>query len=327
MPVSTKLQIKNQVLATTKQTETQIGDYVEDFINLTLNEINSPGWAFKNEKHHLWSFLKRKTTFPTVSGTEDYVLERDVDKIAVLRQTQSPSRLVNIPDEIFFNKIPDPTESGTPRFYREWSIDGLSTKLASADTINIVSSSTSDGSTFTVTILGYVSGRLTSEVLTLNGTSSVTGSTSFDAREIFISKSANTTGNITVTRNTGGTTLLVLGKEEVSPRFKVITLYPKPNSAITMYLEYYKTIRELVNDSDVPEFDQKFHYVVRIGTLAKVYQLLGKTEDFLTTNQLYTSSVRSMVANDTTTPDLIEHLEPRNRSIYIDRVGVDSVIS
>lgn len=327
MPVSTRKQIKDQVLATTKQDSTQIGSYVNDFINLTLNEINNPGWAFKNEKHHLWSFLKRKTTFPTVSGTEDYVLERDVDKIAILRQTSSPAVLHNIPDEIFFRKIANPTESGTPRFYREWEIDGVSTRLSSADTINVVSSSTSDGSSFTVTILGYVSGRLTSEVLTLNGTTLVSGTTTFDAREIFVSKSANTTGNITITKNTGSTTLVIVGKEEVSPRFKVVTLYPKPNSAITMYLEYYKIIRELVNDSDAPEFHQKFHYVVRLGTLAKTYQLLGKSEDFISTSQVYAQAVRAMVANDTTTPDLIERLEPRGSSIYIDKVGLDSVIS
>lgn len=327
MPVSTLKQLRDQVLATSKQDNTQIGTYVNDFINLTLQEINSPGWAFRNENHHLWSFLKRKTTFTTTSGTSDYVMERDVDKIGIMRQTSTPAKINAITDELFFKYNPNPTSQGNPLVYREWESSGLSTRLTSADTINMSSSSANDGSSFTVTVLGYVSGRLTSEVFTLNGTSSVTGSVTFDAREIFISKSGNTTGNITVVKNTGSTTLLVIGKEEVSPRFKVVSLYPIPSSTLTIYLEYYKAIRELVNDSDAPEFHQKYHYVVRLGALAKVYQFLGKTEDFNSANAVYAQAIRSMVANDKSSPDLITQLERRNGSLVIPRVDLSATIS
>ena len=328
MPVSTQRQIRNQVLSTTKQDATQSGTIVDDFINLTLQEIANPGWAFPNkERHHLWSFLRRKTTFTTVSGTSDYVMERDVDKIAILRQLNTPIRLKQIPEDIFLRKVPEPNESGNPTFYREWSIDGVSTQLATAGKIDLLSSSANDGSSFTASVLGYISGRLLAETYTLNGTSAVAGTNTFDAREIFVSKSGVTAGNVTFRRNSDSSTLVVLGPEEISPRFKVITLYPSPNSAMTMYLEYYKPMRDLVNASDVPEFHYKWHYVVRLGALAKVYQLLGKTSDFLTTQQLFASAVRAMVANDSTNPDIIEYMEPEGRGIYIDRVGLDRVIS
>lgn len=327
MPVSTLKQIRDQVLATSKQDNTQIGTFVNDFINLTLQEINAPGWAFRNEKNHLWSFLKRKTTFTTTSGTSEYVLERDVDKIAIMRQTATPAKIGAVTDELFYKYNPNPTSQGNPLVYREWEIGGLSTRLSSADTINIVSSSSNDGSSFTVTIIGYVSGRLTSEVFTLNGTSSVTGSTTFDAREIFVSKSGNTTGNITVSRNTGATTLLVIGKEEVSPRFKVVSLYPIPSSTLTIYVEYYKSIREMVNDSDVPEFHQKYHHVVRLGALAKVFQFLGKTEDYNSAQAVYAQAVRSMVANDKSNPDLITQMERRQGQIVVPRVDLSATIS
>lgn len=312
MPIQTRLQIRNSVLDSTSQESSQIGTLVEDFINITLQEIASPAWAFNNEHYHLWSWLKRKTTFSTTSGTEDYVLERDVDKIAILRQTSSPTKLIQISDEIFFKHIPNPTASGNPQFYRLWEIDGVSTRLATADTIDIVSSSASDGSTFTVTVLGYVSGRLVSEVYSLNGTSTVSGTTTFDAREIFISKSGKTTGSITVTENSGSTTLVVIAPEETSPRFKVITLYPKPGSTMTMYLEYYKRIRELANDSDVPEFDPKWHHIVRLGTICKVYQYLNKTQEFVGMQNIYEKAVRAMVADDSIKPDLVEVLERRS---------------
>lgn len=316
MPIQTRLQIKNSVISSTQQLSSQIGDLVNDFINITLQEIASPGWAFNNEYYHSWSWLKRKTTFSTVSGTEDYVLERDVDKIALLRQTSSPAKLIQVPDEIFFKHIPNPTQQGNPRFYRLWSIDGLSTRLSTSGTIDILSSSSADGSTFTVTVTGYISGRLDSETYSLNGTSAVAGTKTWDAREVFVSKSGKTTGNITVRRNSDSSTLVVIGAEETSPRFKIATLYPKPSSVITMYVEYYKKIRELVNDSDSPEFDPKWHHVVRMGCLSKVYQYLGKTNDFVASQSLYEKAVRAMVADDRIKPDLIETMERRNNNDF-----------
>lgn len=318
MAVSTRKQIRDSVLDTTQQDSTQIGDLVNDYINLSLNEIVEPAWAFDKRYGgnggnygHLWKWLKRKTTLTTVASTSDYVMERDVHRIAFMRQTNSPIKLTQVTDERFFRDLPNPTASGNPTIYRVWEIDGLSTRLAAADKLNIVSSSASDTSSFTVSIIGYVSGRLVSEVYTLNGTTSVSGSTTWDAREIFISKSGKTTGSITVTRNTGGATVLVLAPEDISPRFKIVTLYPTPSAVMTIYVEYYKYIRELANDSDVPEFHSQYHYVVRLGTLAKVYQHLGKTVDFESVMTQYAAAVRSMVASDLVEPDYIDYLQRR----------------
>ena len=318
MAVSTRKQIRDSVLDTTQQDNTQIGSLVNDFINLTLNEISEPAWSFDRRYggsgsnfNHLWKFLKRKTTFATVASTSDYVMERDIHRIAFMRQTNSPIKLTKITDERFYRDLPNPTASGNPTIYREWEVDGVATRLAVADTINIVSSSTLDTSSFTVTVLGYVSGRLTSEVLTLNGTTTVEGTTTFDARELFISKSGKTTGNLTVTEDSGATTLVVLAPEDISPRFKVVTLYPTPSAAITIYVEYYKYMRELANDSDTPEFHPIYHHIVRLGTLAKVFQHLGKTPDFESTMAQYASAVRSMVAADLVEPDYIDYLQRR----------------
>ena len=237
-----------------------------------------------------------------------------MDRIAIIRQTSSPARLIQIPDETFFRELPNPTASGNPLYYRIWEIDGLSTRLATADTISIVSSSSSDGTTFTVAIIGYIGGKLDSEVLTLNGLTTVTSTKTWDAREVFVSKSALTTGNITVKAVSAGTTLLTIGPQETSPRFKIVTLYPKPGSAITMRLEYYKPIRELVNDSEAPEFSEKWHHVVRLGTIAKIYQYLGKSTDFLSTQDMYAQAVRAFVQSDKANPDLIPELRRDMRS-------------
>ena len=326
MSLSTREEISDNVILTAKQDETQVESLVNDLINLTLHEINNPGWAFPRENfNHLWSWLRRKTSFSTTTDVSDYVLERDIDKVAIVRQTNTPIKLTQVSDELFFELIPNPTATGSPRIYRLWAIDGVSTKLSSASTLRAVSSSSSDGSSFSVTLSGYVSGRLTTEVLTLNGSTQVSGSVSFDVREIFASKSGKTTGNITISTS-GGTTLVILGSEEASPRFRVMTLYPTPSSSVTIYVEYYKRIKELVNDSDVAEFDQQFHYIIRLGALSKLYQYLGKTNDYLATHELYKQGVRAMVAADRTNPDYIEYMRRHHRE-YVLNLKADTVVN
>jgi hypothetical protein len=309
MPIATKKQIRESVLDTTQQEQSQIGDLVDDFINITMQEIGDPSWAFRDERLHLWSWLKRKTSF--TASAEDVILERDVDKIALMRQLDSPLKLSYVPDEIFYRELPEPTETGHPRIYRLWEVNGVSTKLSAADTVNVVSSSSLDTADYTVAITGYISGRLETETYTMNGISAVSGTKTFDARELLVSKSAITNGNITVTKNTGATSLVVIGREEISPRFKVASFWPIPSSTV-IYMEYYKRIKELNNDSESPEFDSKWHHVVRLGTLAKVYEHLGKTVDAERMNGWYSKMVRSMVASDSMNPDSFNYLRKRD---------------
>lgn len=311
-------EIRSNVADTTR--ESQINSLIDSFINMTLQEINDPAWAFESVSpfrgyNHLWTFNKRKHTFATVASTEFYQLPRDLDKIGLIRQTTSPTKLLYVPDEIFYRYIPNPTATGNPLYYRLWEEEGVSTRLATDDTIQIVSSSTSDNSSFTVSVVGYdTNGIVQSESFTLNGTTAVNGTKTFDAgRPLKVSKSAATTGNITVKEKTSGTTLVVLGPEERSPRFKVIGLYPIPSAAITVSLEYYTRIRILVNSQDVPDLDEKWIWVVRLGALAKVYQYQNKAADYIITQQnLYAAGVRSMVKADMLMPDYIPVLRNQN---------------
>jgi hypothetical protein len=308
----TKSEIRTNLRNTTR--ETQINSTIDEFINLTLQEINDPAWAFDAIKrygvHHLWSFNRRKSTFDTVADQEFYQLPRDLDKISLVRQIDSPIKLKYYPDHLFYKYIPYPTATGSPKVYRLWEEEGVETRLAVADTIDIVSSSTSDDSNYSVTVVGKdTNGIIQSNSYTLNGTTAVAGTITFAANQpLRISKSATTNGDITATENSGGTTLVILGKEERSPRFKVAGLYPIPSSAITIYLEYYTRIRRLENDTDVPDIDTKWIWVVRLGALAKIenYQ---KKPDAISTQRMYAAGVRSMVKSDLSNTDEIPVLE------------------
>lgn len=308
--METLSEIRTNILKSTRQEQLNT-TLANQYINLTLMEINDPAWAFeqilRGSINHLWSFNKRKTTLTTVASTEFYQLPRDVDKINLIRQITSPEKLLYLPDEVFYHYVPYPTATGTPMYYRLWEEEGLSTRLSADGTIDVVSSSASD-TTQVISIVGYsTSGYIQSETLTLNGTTKQTGSLTYDAGfPVRISKSAATTGSITAT--TGSTSLLVMGPEERSPRFKVIGFYPIPDAAISIYLEYYTRLRQLVNDSDVPDLDQKWLWIVRLGAMAKIYQMLPNENLYTATQAAYAAGVRSMVRADTQIPDYIPQL-------------------
>jgi hypothetical protein len=275
-------------------------------LNLTQQEI----WGY-----HVWTFRRDKQTFSTVVDQESYNLDEEVDEIALLRQTSTPLKLLQVPDEIFYELNPSPEDdgSGTPRYYRLWEETGFSTNLAAADTVYVSSSSASDSSTFTVRIVGRnSSGEVVGETLTLNGTSSVTSTTTWAANGLMqISKSGQTTGTITCYRTTGATVLSELAPEESAPRFKRISLYPIPSAVVTMYLEYYKRIRLLVHDTDVPMIDSKWNWLLIEGTLAKVWQYKQNAAYSELSYRRYERGLLLMRQQDERRMDYIPHLRAR----------------
>ncbi len=313
MSVSSRKEIRDHVLLITRQSETQIGTLVNQLINLTIAELNDPAWAMNNNRNHWWNWLRRKGTIS--ASAETVIFPREVDKIALIRQLDTPAALKQLTDDQFYKMVPDPTETGNPRFYRQWQVEGVSAVLAADDTVNVVSSSLNDaGDTdLVISVSGYdTNGIWRTETFTLNGTTSATGSVTFDAgRPMFVTKLKNTVGSITVSRNTGATTLVILGPTDRVPLFKVVSLYPIPSSAKTLYYEYYTTIPGLHNDSDVPLIPEKWHVVLIQGVLEKVYQYLNKEQDRIASRNVYTKMVQGMIMADGQVPDLISRLAPR----------------
>lgn len=309
----TRLDLRTRIATDTR--ETQINSTIDEYLNLTLQEIQDPTWAFEQIAGmrgytHKWSFNRRKYTLATVASTEFYQLPRDLDAIGLIRQTTSPAKIRYIPDELFYDYIPNPTATGNPKWYRMWEEEGVEARLAADDTIEVVSSSTSDTSQ-TVRIVGKDSNGLPqTESLTLTGQTAVSGTITWNAGDVLrVSKSASTVGTITVRRATGDTTLVKLNPTELTARFKIISFYPIPSSVISLYLEYYARIRDLEGNDDVPDIAEKWLWVVRIGTMAKVYQYQGKESLFNTTQAMYGAGVRSMVKADMSQTDYIPTLK------------------
>ena len=286
--------------------DTQIEALIKRCLNITLSEI----WTA-----YPWGFKRRKQTFATVASQEAYNLDEEVDEIRLLRQRSTPLKLQYLPDHLFYGAIPDPESiTGTPRYYRLWEETGFATNLAAADTIYISSSSAADGSSFNVRVVGRnSSGEVIAETLTLNGTSNVTSATTFAADGLMqISKSARTTGTITCYRTTGATQLTELAPDETAPRFKRLSLYPIPSAVVTMYLEYDERLRFLVHDTDVPQMDHKWLWVLMEGALSKVWGYKQNEVAKQLAQQQYDRGVFLMKQQEVRNLDYIPTLQPRH---------------
>ena len=321
MPASTIAtfdELRDNIASTIR--DTQIETLLSNYINITLSEI----W-----NAYPWTFKRRKTTFATVASQEDYNLDEEIDQIVVIRQRTTPLKLLYVPDRLFYQLEPDPEgqSTGIPRYYRLWEETGFSTNLAAADTIYVSSSSTSDGSSFRVIVVGRnSSGEVVSESITLNGTTSVTSTTTWAASGLMqVSKSAQTTGTITVYRTTGATVLSEMSPEDRSPRYKRLSLYPIPSSAITMYVEYFERLRYLVNDADTPQMDHKWMWVLREGALAKAWAYKQNETASALAEAKFANGIRLMRLQDEANYDYVPVLQPRQVVYSTIRRTADSV--
>lgn len=316
--LTTLKQIRDDIASTVR--ETQISSLLTSFINTTALEMHL---------FNPWTFLRRKQTFATVVDQEDYNLDSEIDRIAVLRQISSPRRLFYLPDNLFYQYVPDPESrgSGTPDIYRLWEETGFSTNLAAADTVYVSSSSALDTSTFTVRVVGRnSSGEVVAETLTLNGTSSVTSTTTWALAGLMnISKSASTTGTITCYRTTGATVLSELEPDNLAPRFKRISLFPIPSAVVTMYLEYYERFRYLINDTDIPQIDSQWNWVLREGSLARVWEYKQNEQLSLAHRAIFQQGLLQMRQQDERNVDYVPVLQPRQMISSVVRRYADSV--
>lgn len=318
MPLVTLAEIRSNIASTVR--ETQINSLIDSFINLTGIEIHN---------FHPWTSLRRKQTFATIASREDYNLDSEVDRIAFLRQRTTPAKLIYMPDHLFYRFIPNPEDlsTSTPRYYRLWEETGFATNLEADDTIYVVSSSASDGSAFSVRVVGRnSSGEIITETLTLNGITNVTSTTTFASSGLMqISKSAATTGTITCRRTTGATLLSEMEPDNLAPRFKRLSLYPVPSAVITMYLEYFERYRYLTATADVPQIDAKWNWVLREGALAKTWEYKQKETASAQHQVIYERGLRLMREQDEMNQDYVPVLQPRVWSFNTVRLAGDSV--
>lgn len=208
----------------------------------------------------------------TILGQEKYNLPIQTSKPAILwhEAFNYPFVMSYIPHRGFLETGHDFDESAEPEVYWSLGEDCVINQPRSSSVITCVSSSLSD-TTPQVTIFGIASGYPDSETITLNGTTSSAGSKTFTQIDR-IAKDNTTVGRITITANSGNTSIAVLpiGDTAASQVYKKIQLFPSPDAIYSVNVAYYKEMQRLVNDDDIHELGQDFDEAIILLAVSKL---------------------------------------------------------
>lgn len=137
---------------------------------------------------------------------------------------------------------------GKPTNFKEFEPVGVNVLPATASVLKLVSDSTSDTG-IDVLIRGFLGDVEQRETITLNGTTTVTGTFTWDVPTL-ISK-PETIGTVTI-KDAANVTLQTLWAEERNRLQSRLFPWPEPDSTINVLVLAKKKLREMTDDNDAP---------------------------------------------------------------------------
>ena len=208
-----------------------------------------------------WIELQEIFNFTTVANQEAYALPNNFDKPFRLYDLTHKKAIHPQTEEEYFDgniaNIVNATTSSVIDKYRLYGIRGTTIAIStSGDTVKVKSSSASDTSNIIIRVEGYIdSDNLIMDYENITITSATPTTYNSGTKTFYkithISKSANTTGYITIA-NSSGIVLEYLAPIERVARHLVLRFGLIPAGAYSMRMLYKKTIPEMVNDYDYP---------------------------------------------------------------------------
>lgn len=234
--------VGNNIQDTSSNTQTIIKGYCNSIYFDILKRVN-------------FEDVNTSYSFSTVAGQQDYPLPNNFGKPVYVYNATYLTELSAISlQELVKDYQSSLSSSGVPTRYVLLKSMPVRRQPTSASTLSIVSSSASD-TTQIVRVKGYTSnGVEVDESVTLTGTSAVATTNSYtEIRSI--SKSATTTGYITITSNSGAVTVAVLGSGDTAYSVNILRLHYIPNGIVTINCPYIVDPSPLTNDLDQPVID------------------------------------------------------------------------
>lgn len=212
-------------------------------------------------------FMRMEATLSTVVGQREYTLSPLFDKPILFFNNTTKTPLVETPprnqedERIDLSSTPQGTAS---QFYFS-GYGPVKNQPTASSVITAVSDNGADiGSNFQVAIKGVnVSGDITVDVLTLNGTTPVVGTHTFEAGGVLsVTKSGATSGTVTLTSNSGSVTLLTLTPNELGKQYRKFKLLATPTEVETILYRFYRKPIYLVNNYDVPDIPYPYSHIL-----------------------------------------------------------------
>lgn len=210
--------------------------------------------------------LVDETTITLESGIRLYFVP-DCQPRGIMQIVDTTNNLIlrKIDEEDVERLDPDRDDSGNARFYSGYGYSEYQGIPLAASTVDIVSSSISD-TTQQVRISGLINNVLDDELITLNGTTIATGSSSFSA--IFgVRKTAATVGRVTVNVNdVSNTVIAYIAPDALIRQYQPFRVWNVPDAADSLRVRFYRLPRPMINAEDVPDVSShEFHELVLIA--------------------------------------------------------------
>lgn len=242
------VQVGNNIRDTSTATQTIIKKYVNDSYNEFLRKYN-------------FDLLDYDYTLNTVSGTQDYALPSNFKKEQFILDTTNNYYLNRTDIQEYSHD--KPSLVSTQSDSRDYAIlkSPVDSQPTSASSLTFVSDSSSDTAeqVFVRGLNG--SGVELYENVTLNGTSSVSTTNSYESIISFTKD--QTTGTITVTSNSGAVTNAVMSPQSKDCKRKILRLYQVPTQTLVLSIPYIIDPLPLINDDDVPIIDCSDYIIER----------------------------------------------------------------
>jgi len=215
-----------------------------------------------------------------IYGQENYNLPIQCSRSAVLYHEayNYPYVMGYVTDREFLESGMSFNTEDKPVLYRMWGEDCVMSQPQTPSVVGLLSDNVGD-TTVQVTVFGNVGGYPNQETITVNGLTPVFGTKVFQNIDR-IAKDSASLGLITITANSGNTTVAVLpvGDNAGSMMYKKIQLFPPPNGIYEIKVLYYKEILRLVNDDDIHELGQDFDEAIILLATAKLNGEQSKQE-------------------------------------------------
>lgn len=294
--------VGNNIQDTSSGTQTVIKRMLNDVYFDFLRRVN-------------WRSINYTYTLTCVAGTQDYVLSNDFGKELYVYDSNN---LRDIPF-IFLEQM----ESKRPgRLATQGTVDSYTlfdspvrVQPSSSSTLSVVSSSSTDTSQM-VRIKGIdSSGIELEESISLNGTTSVPTVNSYSEIRS-ISKSASTTGKVTIISNGGSLTNAIMSPADLDYKVKIMRFQDIPGNVILFKIPYYRRPSPLTNDNDVPVID--CCDVLEDGATAKMWRYkrqFAKAQEF---ERLYEKGIVQVAWDKENQPNQTQTLNvrPYSRNDY-----------
>ena len=264
-----------------------------------LRDLNRAQKIILSKREWTWAHVQG-VTLTTIADTEVYALSPliDLSKVIYIRDPNTQYTLEPMTEAMFRRQYPNQNSSnGNPIIFRYVGESPVQFQPAAASLLTFVSDSAADV-TQTISVQGLNdSGIMVTEVITLDGVNPQI-TTALFTRVISLSKSAYTTGSVTVTSDAGATTNVVIGPGERAISHPLFAFYPIPAAAISLEYDFYLKAQNLTVGTDIPVIPEKYHDALELYAIARLFSMLNRRELAVSALQEFEARVSDMENDD-----------------------------